>query len=77
MRAGVATTPQIELVFKDPSLSFIWGDARVYKVWKGEGCGGSARRFRQFRSFLHIQNWNESEYISDYRPAKFIYCEKY
>ena len=67
LRAGVAPTPQIELVFKDPSLSFIWGDARVYKVWKGEGCGGSARRFRQFRSFLHIQNWNESEYlISDY-----------
>ena len=64
LRAGVAPTPQIELVFKDPSMtmSFVWGDERVHKVWTGEGCGGSARRFVQFRSFLHIQNWNESEY---------------
>ena len=62
LRAGVAPTPQIELVFQDPSMSFIWGDERVHKVWKGDGCGGSQRRFVQFRSFLHIQNWNESEY---------------
>ena len=45
LRAGVAPSPQIDLVFSDPSLSFIWGDERVRKVWPGTGCGGSERRF--------------------------------
>lgn len=56
LRAGVAPTPQMELLFRDPDSSFVFGDRRAKKVFPGMGCGGSARRFVQFRSFLHIQS---------------------
>ena len=56
LRAGVAPTPEMELLFRDPDSSFVFGDSRAKKVFPGTGCGGSARRFVQFRSFLHIQS---------------------
>jgi hypothetical protein len=64
LRAGVAPTPQMELLFRDPDSSFVFGDVRAKQAFPGKakGCGGSARRFVQFCSFLHIQNWNEREW---------------
>ena len=72
MRAGVSPTPQIDLVFSDPSFSFIWGDERVRHIWPRTAngmCGGPAERFCQFRSFLHIQNWNLFEYKIDWKTS--------
>ena len=50
LRNGVSPVPQMALQFKDPRESFVFGDDRVRDVWKGENCGGSERRWVQFRS---------------------------
>ena len=53
----------MDLVFADPDLSFIWGDLRCRDALPGNGCGGPARRFHQFRSFCHIQSNNPFTYL--------------
>jgi hypothetical protein len=55
LRNGVAPSPDMTKVFSNPLESFVFGDQRVRDVWKGEQCGGSERRWIQFRSFFHIQ----------------------
>ena len=62
LRNGVCPVPQMALQFKDPRESFVFGDDRVRNVWKGEHCGGSERRWVQFRSFFHIQTPNPFEW---------------
>ena len=62
LRNGVSPVPQMALQFKDPRESFVFGDDRVRDVWKGENCGGSERRWKQFRSFFHIQTPNPFEW---------------
>ena len=71
LRNGVAPVPSMSLNFKDPGDSFVWGDDRVKQVWKGEQCGGSDRRWKQFRSFLHIQSPNPFEF----KQAKLVQGE--
>lgn len=55
LRNGLNPYPQMDLMFEDPSMSFVWGDERARKALPGLGCGGPARRFNQFRSFCHVQ----------------------
>ena len=62
IRNGVSPVPQMALNFKNPCDNFIFGDDRVRAVWKGENCGGSARRWQQFRSFFHVQTPNPFEW---------------
>lgn len=58
LRNGVAPSPQVDLVFSDPAQSFVFGDMRARTAFPGDKCGGSAQRWKQFRSFLHLQSPN-------------------
>lgn len=62
LRNGVNPYPQMDLMFADPDMSFVWGDRRARKALPGIGCGGPARRFNQFRSFCHIQSVSPLEW---------------
>lgn len=60
-------------MFSDPRKSFAFGDERARSVLPGEGCGGPARRFSQFRSFCHIQgNSTENWKKTDPETGKFV-----
>ena len=80
LRNGVAPVPQLSLMFADPQKSFAFGDERVRSALPGEGCGGPAARFTQFRSFAHIQgNSTENWRKTDPATGKFVplhYSEK-
>lgn len=62
LRNGVSPVPQMALQFKDPRESFVFGDQRVKDVWPGKDCGGSERRWVQFRSFFHIQTKDPTDW---------------
>ena len=73
LRNGVAPSPQVDFVFNDPAQSFVFGDARARKAWPGDKCGGSARRWVQFRSFLHLQSPSaETWKKTDPKTGKFV-----
>ena len=73
LRNGVSPVPSMALNFKDPRESFVFGDNRVRDVWPGENCGGSERRWIQFRSFFHIQTHSPFEYKkADPKTGAFV-----
>ena len=72
VRNGLAPVPEMERVFDDPLTSFVFGDARASEVFPGTGVGGSKRRFRQFRSFLHIQCESERNWVKTNEEGEFV-----
>jgi hypothetical protein len=72
LRNGLNPYPQMDQMFEDPSMSFVWGDERARKALPGVGCGGPARRFNQFRSFCHIQTNSPLEWkVADPATGEF------
>jgi len=73
LRSGVAPSPQGGLVFSDPRKSFVFGDARVRAIWPGKDSGGPERRWQQFRTFFHVQNYAAQKYQkTDTKTGKFV-----
>ena len=73
LRSGVAPNPQGGLVFSDPRNSFVFGDSRVRAIWPGTDSGGPERRWQQFRTFLHVQDYAAQKYKkTDPKTGKFV-----
>lgn len=66
LRNGLNPYPQMDKMFEDPAMSFVWGDERARKALPGIGCGGPARRFNQFRSFCHVQSYSPNKKSGQY-----------